>query len=79
MIKQQLGQFFTTNSDYILRNLEKYIKGKEIIDPFAGNGDLINWAKKHAVKKIKGFDVDRKFIDNKNVFIPQLYKHASHL
>jgi len=68
MIKQQLGQFFTTNSDYILRNLEKYIKGKEIIDPFAGNGDLINWAKKHAVKKIKGFDVDRKFIDNKNVF-----------
>lgn len=34
MIKQQLGQFFTTNSEYILQNLEKYIKSKDVIDLF---------------------------------------------
>ena len=44
--KQQYGQFFTKNSDYILRGMNKYIKNKNIIDPFAGNGDLIKWAKK---------------------------------
>ena len=30
MIKTQLGQFFTTNSDYILQGLEEFIKNKEI-------------------------------------------------
>ncbi|MFH1233281.1 MAG: hypothetical protein V1649_01360, partial [Patescibacteria group bacterium] len=68
MIKKQFGQFFTTNSVNILQNLEKYIKGKEVVDPFAGNGDLIKWAKKNGVKKIKGFDVDEKLVDNKIVF-----------
>jgi hypothetical protein len=68
MNKKQLGQFFTTNSDYILRDLEKYVKDKEVVDPFAGSGDLINWAKKNGVKKIKGFDVDKKLVDNKIVF-----------
>lgn len=29
MSKKQLGQFFTTNSNYILQNLEKYIKNKK--------------------------------------------------
>ena len=68
MIKQQLGQFFTTNSEYILQNLGKYIKGKEAVDPFAGNGDLIEWAKKNGAKRIEGFDVDKKLVDNKIVF-----------
>ncbi|MEK7555197.1 MAG: hypothetical protein AAB516_00015 [Patescibacteria group bacterium] len=68
MTKKQLGQFFTTNSDYILQNLEKYIKGKEVIDPFAGNGDLIGWAKKNGARKIKGFDVDKKLVDGKIIF-----------
>ncbi len=68
MIKQQLGQFFTTNSEYILQNLGKYIKGKEVVDPFAGNGDLIEWAKKNGAKRIEGFDVDKKLVDNKIIF-----------
>ncbi|MFZ5559491.1 MAG: hypothetical protein ACOZAL_01725 [Patescibacteria group bacterium] len=65
--KRQLGQFFTKNSDYILQGLEKYIKGKIITDPFAGNGDLIKWAKKNKVKDIKGYDIDHKYIDGKNI------------
>jgi hypothetical protein len=66
--KRQLGQFFTRNSDYILNDLERFIKGKNIIDPFAGGGDLIFWAQQHGAKKIKGYEVDRKYVDNKNIF-----------
>src|SRR4030042_4325465 len=66
--KKQLGQFFTKNSNYILQNLDKYIKGKNVADPFAGSGDLINWAKNNKAKKVVGFDVDEKYIDNKIIF-----------
>lgn len=66
--KKLNGQFFTTNSDYILSGFSKYIKNKNAIDPFAGNKDLIFWAKNNGVKKIKGFDVDKKYTDNKLVF-----------
>lgn len=66
--KKQLGQFFTTNSDYILDELQDYIKDKKVTDPFAGSQDLILWAKKHKAGSISGFDVDKKYIDNKKVF-----------
>ncbi|MFH1173124.1 MAG: hypothetical protein V1692_01175, partial [bacterium] len=68
MDKKQLGQFFTTNSDYILHGLESFVVGKEVFDPFAGGADLIYWAKKNQAKTIKGFDVDKKYIDKKNIF-----------
>ena len=51
MNKQRLGQFFTTNSDYILQGLEGFVKDKEIINPFAGNQDLISWSHKNKCKK----------------------------
>ena len=68
IMKNQLGQFFTTNSDYILQGLEEFVKNKEITDPFAGNQDLFLWAKKNNSKKIIGFDCDKNFVDNKKVF-----------
>jgi len=80
MTKTQLGQFFTTNSGYILQGLEGFVKNREIIDPFAGNQDLFNWAKKNKCKKITGFDFDKKYTDDKNVFLndsinsPKKYK-----
>lgn len=67
-MKKQLGQFFTTNSDYILQGLERYIREKVVIDPFAGNQDLIKWAKKNKCRKIIGYDCDSNFIDNKSVY-----------
>lgn len=79
-MKKQLGQFFTTNSAYILQGFKKFIKGKEVFDPFAGNQDLIKWAKQNDCKKVIGFDYDKKYIDNKKVFLndsinnPQNYK-----
>jgi hypothetical protein len=67
-MKRQFGQFFTTNSDYILQGLEKFVKNKEIVDPFAGNQDLINWSRKNNCKEAVGFDCDREYVDNKSVF-----------
>jgi hypothetical protein len=66
--KKQLGQFFTTNSDYILQGLEKYVHGKNVSDPFAGGGDLLQWAQKHFAKSVIGYDVDSHFCDGKRVF-----------
>jgi hypothetical protein len=66
--KRQLGQFFTKNSKYILQGLEKYIIGRNVADPFAGSGELMEWAKENRAKDIKGYDVDDKYINNKNVF-----------
>ncbi|MDD5738391.1 MAG: hypothetical protein PHY72_00475 [Candidatus Pacebacteria bacterium] len=79
-MKKQLGQFFTSNSDYILQGMEGFLQDKEVIDPFAGNGDLLDWAKKNKCKKVIGFDVDQKLVDNKTVLFndslnnPQEYK-----
>ena len=78
--KRNLGQFFTTNSDYILQGFGGFVANKEISDPFAGNQDLLNWAKNNNGKKIIGFDCDKKYIDGKSVFfndsinLPKDYK-----
>ena len=66
--KRNLGQFFTTNSDYILQGFSNFVKNKEIADPFAGNQDLLNWVKNSKCKKFVGFDCDKNYIDGKNVF-----------
>ncbi|MEK7173003.1 MAG: DNA adenine methylase [Patescibacteria group bacterium] len=68
MVKKQLGQFFTTNADYILQGLSGFVKDKEVIDPFAGSGDLLNWALKNNAKKAIGFDYDKKLADDEKVF-----------
>jgi len=77
MIKKQLGQFFTKNSDQILKGLGKYIKGKTVIDPFAGGGDLISWARKNKAKSVKGYDIDRKYTNGKDVFYCNSIKNPS--
>lgn len=67
--KRNLGQFFTTNSGYILQGFGEFVENKEVSDPFAGNQDLLNWAKNNKCKKIVGFDCDKKYIDKQNVFL----------
>lgn len=66
--KKELGQFFTTNVDYILSGFEHLVKNKNVIDPFAGGGDLLRWAEKNAAASVKGFDIDQSLVDNKNIF-----------
>ena len=59
-IKRDLGQFFTTNSDYILQGLEPFVAGKVVLDPFAGNGHLLRWAKDNGAEAVSGLDIDPK-------------------
>ncbi|MBU2579283.1 hypothetical protein KKA09_04190 [Patescibacteria group bacterium] len=66
--KRDLGQFFTTNSDYILQGFGEFVENKEVVDPFAGNQDLLNWAKNNKCKNFVGFDYDKNYIDEQNVF-----------
>jgi hypothetical protein len=41
--KQKLGQFYTTNYDYILQGFGISPNVSHIIEPFAGNGDLLSF------------------------------------
>lgn len=66
--KKQLGQFFTKNADYILVGFEDLIKNKIVSDPFAGGGDLLEWAEKNGANSVIGYDVDKKWADERKIF-----------
>ena len=66
--KQQLGQFYTKNTSYILQGLEKFIKCKNVTDPFAGAGDLLKWAKANEASSVVGYDIDKTKSDNSLIF-----------
>lgn len=59
--KQRLGQFFTTNYIYILSDLRVPDNITKIIEPFCGNGDLLNFIDK---KKyiIECYDIEPKHV-----------------
>ena len=56
--KSQQGQFNTTNVDYILQEFTQKIIKKDVIDPFCGKRDLLNWAEKHGASSVFGIDID---------------------
>jgi len=63
--KQRLGQFYTTNHEYILQGMKIPDNINNIIEPFTGNGDLIifieNEQKKNNVKYIiECYDIEPK-------------------
>jgi hypothetical protein len=62
--KQQLGQFYTKNTGYILQGFEGFIKDKNATDPFAGAGDLLKWAKAGEASSVVGYDIDKTKNDN---------------
>ena len=57
--KVNLGQYYTTNYKYILKNMYIPDKIKDIIEPFTGNGDLLNFIDTNKYK-IKSYDIDPK-------------------
>lgn len=71
--KQKLGQFYTTNYKKILNNIKlpgDIISNKiKIIEPFAGNGDLVNYIKIVSNKKIKIKDIICYDIEPKKRYI----------
>lgn len=59
--KKNLGQYFTKVSVWLQPQVKNFIKRavpKQIIDPFAGAGDLLMVAKNMGFKNVKGFDID---------------------
>jgi hypothetical protein len=58
--KKNKGQFYTTNNDYILDGLSIPNDIKDIIEPFAGKGDLIEWVLKQDKKNILAYDIEPK-------------------
>lgn len=59
MSKNQLGQFYTTNYEYILSNMAIPGNVKTIIEPFVGNGDLLKFIKKNTYN-LECYDIDPK-------------------
>jgi hypothetical protein len=58
--KSQLGQFYTTNYEYILKDMYIPETAKHIIEPFAGNGDLLKFIKTPNEYTIECYDIDPK-------------------
>jgi hypothetical protein len=70
--KSKLGQFFTTNYTYILQNMFIPKGVGKIIEPFCGNGDLLNFIKNKEDKllyDIECYDID--VVKGKEDFIKQ--------
>jgi len=67
--KQKLGQFYTTNQNYILQNL--YIPNNidNIIEPFAGNGDLVNFINEQCKITNKLYNIECYDIEPKKDYI----------
>jgi hypothetical protein len=61
-IKKEMGQFYTTNQKYILQNMNIPEYVNIIIEPFAGNGDLINTLDKKYI--LECYDLDPKNTEN---------------
>lgn len=59
--KKRLGQFYTTNYEYILQNMTipDYMCDKIIIEPFTGNADLVKFID-DSKYKIECYDIDPK-------------------
>jgi len=63
--KKNLGQFYTTNQEYILQGIKIPNNITNIIEPFTGNGDLITFIEKEQEKNnikyiIECYDIEPK-------------------
>ena len=61
MKKKKLGQFYTTNFSYILSNMKIPNNVNHIIEPFVGNGHLINFIKNKKRYTIETYDIDPNY------------------
>jgi hypothetical protein len=58
--KQELGQFMTTRYNYILQNCKIPETVRKIIEPFAGNGDLLKFLGSTHSYQLECYDIDPK-------------------
>ena len=58
--KQELGQFFTTNQKYILSNMTIPSGILKIIEPFTGEGHLLEFIENKSIYDIECYDIEPK-------------------
>ena len=76
--KKQLGQFYTTNYEYILSNMKIPDNINHIIEPFVGNGDLLNFIENKDKYNIETYDIEPKYefaIKHDTLLNPPSYKN----
>ena len=77
-MKKELGQFYTKNYEYILQNISIPLNIKDLIEPFAGEGDLLEYIEKSDNKyNVIMFDIDPKkedIIQRDTLLNPPEYK-----
>jgi hypothetical protein len=61
--KQQYGQFFTTNYAYIMKGMYIPLDVSNIIEPFVGNGDILNFLDSDREFITECYDIDPKRVD----------------
>ena len=78
IMKKELGQFYTKNYDYILQNITIPDNVKNIIEPFAGEEDLIKYINQSSnTYNIEMYDIDPKkenIIQRDTLLNPPEYK-----
>ena len=75
--KKKYGQFFTTNYKYILQNLNIPSSITHIIEPFCGNGNLLDFVDKNKYI-LECYDIESKhtFITKRDTLLnPPLFKN----
>jgi hypothetical protein len=77
--KQVLGQFYTTNHEYILQDMSIPKDILNIVEPFCGNGDLLEFIKKNnIIYNIECYDIEPKkdfIIKQDTIKIPPNYSN----
>ncbi len=67
--KQVLGQFYTTNYEYILQGMKIPNNVKHIVEPFTGNGDLITFIEKEQENNNFKYNVECYDIEPRKEYI----------
>ena len=78
--KKTKGQFYTVNSSYILDGLYMPTSARRVIEPFAGQGDLLEWlVQNNNTLPIESYDIDPKkegIVQRDTLMFPPDYKDA---
>lgn len=57
-LQQARGQYNTVKAKELLQDYTKYVSFKRVIDPCAGEGDLLAWATANGAISTEGYDID---------------------
>lgn len=74
--KHKLGQYFTSNYEYILQNFRIPNEIQTIIEPFTGNGDLLNFISDKTKYTIECYDIEPRnthTVQRDTILVPPCY------